>query len=71
MSSTLLREHSLMAFVLHQNSPGSVMLSVPHPALPGQAAASLGSHGMTANPPESHLCSRRRIREPPCLPTDL
>lgn len=50
MSSMLLSEHSLMAFVLHQNKSGCVMLSVPPPAHPSQAAASLGTPGMTGNP---------------------
>ena len=47
MSSTLLREHSLVAFVLHQDDPGCVMLSAPQLPTSGQAATGPVTHGMT------------------------
>ena len=52
MSSRLLMEYSLMAFVLHQDHPDCAMLSsAPLPAQ-GQAAPSPGTHGMTKCSPE-------------------
>lgn len=53
MSSTLFREHSLVALVLHQNDPGCVMLSSPQLPTPGQAATGLVTHGKAEDPPES------------------
>ena len=55
MSSMILREHSLMAFVLHQHNPGCVMLSSSQLHAQEQASSSPVTHGETRPPPVESL----------------